>query len=29
MPARVALALQQDGWYVRSEIIWGKLNSQA
>ena len=28
MPARVALALQQDGWYVRSEIIWEKLNSK-
>jgi DNA modification methylase len=24
IPARVALALQQDGWWVRSEIIWSK-----
>ena len=26
MPARLALALQQDGWWVRSDIIWHKLN---
>ena len=26
MPARVAMALQADGWYVRSEIIWHKPN---
>ena len=26
MPARVALALQADGWWVRSEIIWNKPN---
>lgn len=26
IPARVALALQADGWYVRSEIIWAKKN---
>jgi DNA modification methylase len=25
MPARVALALQADGWVLRSDIIWGKL----
>ena len=24
MPARVALALQDDGWWIRSEIIWAK-----
>jgi len=24
MPARVALALQADGWWVRSEIVWAK-----
>ena len=24
MPARVALALQADGWWIRSEIIWHK-----
>lgn len=24
IPARVALALQQDGWWVRSRIIWAK-----
>jgi DNA modification methylase len=27
MPARLALALQADGWIVRSEIIWHKLNA--
>jgi DNA modification methylase len=26
IPARVAIALQQDGWYLRSEIIWAKKN---
>ena len=26
IPARVALALQADGWILRSDIIWGKLN---
>jgi DNA modification methylase len=24
MPARVAIALQDDGWYLRSDIIWCK-----
>ena len=27
MPARVAMALQADGWWLRSEIIWHKPNS--
>jgi DNA modification methylase len=26
MPARVALALQADGWWLRSDIIWYKKN---
>lgn len=26
VPARVALALQDDGWYLRSDIIWAKTN---
>ena len=26
LPARLALALQADGWWVRSEIIWAKPN---
>ena len=26
MPARVALALQEDGWWLRSDIIWAKPN---
>ena len=26
MPARLALALQADGWWLRSEIVWAKLN---
>jgi DNA modification methylase len=26
VPARVALALQDDGWYLRSDIIWHKPN---
>lgn len=24
IPARVAIALQEDGWWIRSEIIWSK-----
>lgn len=27
IPARVALALQEAGWYLRSEIIWSKPNA--
>lgn len=26
MPARIAIALQDDGWWVRSEIVWAKQN---
>ena len=26
IPARVALALQADGWWIRSEIVWHKPN---
>ena len=26
MPARVALALQADGWWLRAEIVWAKPN---
>jgi len=26
IPARVALALQADGWWLRSDIIWAKTN---
>jgi DNA modification methylase len=26
IPSRVALALQADGWYVRSDVIWSKQN---
>ena len=26
MPARVAMALQADGWWVRSKVIWHKPN---
>lgn len=26
IPARLALALQADGWYLRSDIIWSKPN---
>lgn len=26
IPNRIAVLLQSDGWYVRSEIIWHKLN---
>lgn len=28
VPWRVAFALQQDGWYLRSDIIWEKPNAQ-
>ena len=24
VPARLAIRLQEDGWYVRSDVIWGK-----
>nr|GGG64594.1 methyltransferase [Virgibacillus oceani] len=27
IPWRVALALQEDGWYLRSDIIWNKPNA--
>lgn len=27
VPARVAIALSQDGWYLRSDIIWNKPNA--
>jgi DNA modification methylase len=27
MPARLAIALQADGWYLRSEIIWAKTSA--
>jgi DNA modification methylase len=27
IPARLALRLQEDGWYLRSEIIWHKSNA--
>lgn len=27
IPERVALALQDDGWYIRSRIIWHKLSA--
>lgn len=26
LPARVALALQQDGWVLRNEVVWHKTN---
>ena len=26
MPARVAMALQADGWWLRSEVVWHKPN---
>lgn len=26
IPARVAIALQEDGWYLRDEIVWAKSN---
>lgn len=28
LPWRLAFALQQDGWYLRSDIIWNKPNCQ-
>lgn len=28
VPWRVAFALQQDGWYLRSDIVWNKPNCQ-
>lgn len=28
VPWRLALALQDDGWYLRSEVIWHKPNAQ-
>ncbi len=27
VPWRIALALQQDGWYLRSDIVWNKPNA--
>jgi DNA modification methylase len=27
MPHRLAIALHEDGWWVRDEIVWSKLNS--
>lgn len=27
IPARVAIALQEDGWWLRSDVIWAKPNS--
>ncbi|WP_299671711.1 site-specific DNA-methyltransferase [uncultured Roseobacter sp.] len=27
VPARFAIAMQADGWWIRSEIIWGKPNA--
>ena len=29
MPARVAMALQADGWWLRSEIIWAQAEPDA
>jgi DNA modification methylase len=26
IPNRIAIALQDDGWWIRSEIIWHKPN---
>lgn len=26
VPAKVAIALQEDGWYLRAEIVWSKPN---
>ena len=26
VPNRLAIALQEDGWWVRAEIVWGKTN---
>jgi site-specific DNA-methyltransferase (cytosine-N4-specific) len=28
LPWRIAFALQADGWYLRSDIIWNKPNCQ-
>lgn len=28
VPWRIALALQQEGWYLRSDIVWHKPNAQ-
>lgn len=28
VPERLAIALQEDGWMVRSRIIWGKMNTK-
>lgn len=28
VPWRIALALQQDGWYLRTDIVWNKPNCQ-
>lgn len=28
IPARTAIALQEDGWYLRNEIVWHKVNCQ-
>ncbi len=28
IPWRLALALQEDGWYLRADIIWNKPNAQ-
>ena len=27
MPARLAIAMQEDGWILRSEVVWAKKNS--
>ncbi|MCV5755511.1 site-specific DNA-methyltransferase, partial [Escherichia coli] len=27
LPWRVAFALQQDGWYLRQDIVWNKPNA--
>jgi len=27
IPSRLALALQEDGWYIRADVIWAKPNS--
>lgn len=27
MPARIAIALQEDGWYLRQDVIWYKPNA--
>lgn len=28
VPERLAIALQEDGWFVRSRIVWGKANTK-